>query len=61
MQRFLLRLIGLLIGILAGILVLRFYDQRQAAAEQIQPLKVTIIDDGGADLKVESTVVEPKK
>lgn len=30
-------------------------------SESPQPLKVTIIDDGGADLKVESTVKEVRQ
>lgn len=35
-----------------------FYTEKP---QPLQPLKVTIIDSGGADLKVESTVVPEKR
>lgn len=50
-------LASVLIGYMIGVVVEHYRMARQTP--EIHPLKVTILDDGGADLKVESTVAKP--
>lgn len=51
-------LFGFLLGATVVLSTLWLRLHRLEAAQQVQPLKVTIIDSGGAKLKVESTVKE---